>query len=51
VRLTGGVATLLKKNGVKVITGRAAIVDGKTDEVAPVGGRRRRIHPRPPDAG
>ncbi|RTZ47808.1 dihydrolipoyl dehydrogenase [Candidimonas sp. SYP-B2681] len=36
-RLTGGVKTLLKKNGVKVITGWARIIDGKTVEVAQSG--------------
>lgn len=33
-RLTGGVAALLKKNGVHVIKGWARIIDGKTVEVA-----------------
>src|SRR5690606_29707311 len=33
-RLTGGVAALLKKNGVHVIKGWARIIDGKTIEVA-----------------
>lgn len=32
-RLTGGVAGLLKKHGVRVIIGRARIVDGKTVDV------------------
>ena len=32
-KLTGGVATLLKKNGVQVVGGWARIVDGKTVEV------------------
>src|SRR5215467_2005377 len=32
-RLTGGVATLLKKHGAQVINGWAEIVDGKTVEV------------------
>lgn len=32
-RLTGGVAGLLKKHGVRVINGRARIVDGKTVDV------------------
>ncbi len=32
-RLTGGVETLLKKNGVKVIRGWARIIDGKTVEI------------------
>jgi len=34
-RLTGGVAALLKKNGVKVVKGWARVVDGKTVEVMP----------------
>ncbi|MBE0627678.1 MAG: dihydrolipoyl dehydrogenase [Burkholderiales bacterium] len=33
-KLTGGVAALLKKNGVQVVRGWARIVDGKTAEVA-----------------
>ncbi len=37
-RLTGGVAALLKKNGVTVVKGWARIVDGKTVEVAPPDG-------------
>ena len=36
-RLTAGVATLLKKNGVKVIKGWATIVDGKTVEASAAG--------------
>ena len=32
-RLTGGVAALLKKNGVQVVSGWARIIDGKTVEV------------------
>ncbi len=36
-RLAGGVATLLKKNGVEVIAGWARIVDGKTVDVHPAG--------------
>ena len=32
-RLTGGVAALLKKNGVEVVRGWARIIDGKTAEV------------------
>lgn len=32
-KLTGGVGALLKKNGAKVLRGRARIVDGKTVEV------------------
>jgi dihydrolipoamide dehydrogenase len=34
-RLTGGVGTLLKKNGAQVIKGWARIVDGKTVDVQP----------------
>jgi len=34
-RLTGGVAALLKKNGVKVVKGWARVIDGKTVEVTP----------------
>jgi dihydrolipoamide dehydrogenase len=34
-RLTGGVGTLLKKNGVQVVKGWATLVDGKTVDVAP----------------
>jgi len=41
-RLTGGVAALLKKNGVNVVGGWARIVDGKTVEVL-VGGEPVRI--------
>jgi dihydrolipoamide dehydrogenase len=36
-RLTGGVGTLLKKAGVRVVQGRGRIVDGKTVEVAHAG--------------
>ncbi len=36
-RLTGGVASLLKKNGVKVVNGWASVIDGKTVEVMPHG--------------
>ncbi|MEZ5545829.1 MAG: dihydrolipoyl dehydrogenase [Lysobacteraceae bacterium] len=36
-RLTGGVAALLKKNGVRLVAGMARIVDGKTVEVAGAG--------------
>ncbi len=36
-KLTTGVASLLKKNGVQVVKGWARIVDGKTVEVAAVG--------------
>ena len=32
-RLTGGVAALLKKNGVQVVSGWARVIDGKTAEV------------------
>jgi len=38
-RLTGGVAGLLKKNGVQVVSGWARIVDGKTAEVTAGGGQ------------
>jgi dihydrolipoamide dehydrogenase len=37
-RLTGGVAGLLKKHGVRVVQGRARIIDGKTVEVQSEGG-------------
>ena len=43
-RLTGGVGSLLKKNGVQVIAGWARIVDGKTVEVAAGAGQRRAAH-------
>ena len=36
-KLTGGVAALLKKNGVQVVKGWARIIDGKTVEVSPAG--------------
>jgi dihydrolipoamide dehydrogenase len=36
-RLTGGVAALLKKNGVQLVKGWARIIDGKTVEVVPSG--------------
>ena len=36
-RLTGGVAALLKKNGVRVVSGLGKVVDGKTVEVAGAG--------------
>ncbi|HET9049099.1 MAG TPA: dihydrolipoyl dehydrogenase [Chiayiivirga sp.] len=36
-RLTGGVAALLKKNGVRVVHGLGRIVDGKTVDVAGAG--------------
>lgn len=35
-RLTGGVAALLKKNGVRLVKGWARIIDGKTVEIDPV---------------
>ena len=37
-KLTGGVAALLKKNGVQVVKGWARIIDGKTVEVSPTDG-------------
>ena len=37
-RLTGGVAALLKKNGVQVVSGWARIIDGKTVAVATAAG-------------
>ena len=40
-RLTGGVAALLKKNGVRVVKGWARIVDGKTVEVSANDGSQR----------
>jgi dihydrolipoamide dehydrogenase len=42
-KLTGGVAALLKKNGVQVVQGWARIVDGKTVEVQPAQGESVRI--------
>ena len=42
-RMTGGVAGLLKKSGVQVIHGHAAIVDGKTIEVTREGEAPQRI--------
>ena len=36
-KLTGGVSALLKKNGVRLVNGWAAILDGKTVEVTPDG--------------
>jgi dihydrolipoamide dehydrogenase len=42
-RLTGGVAALLKKSGVRVVHGRAQIVDGKTVDIATVDGATLRI--------
>ena len=36
-KLTGGVGALLKKNGVRLVNGWAAILDGKTVEVTPDG--------------
>jgi dihydrolipoamide dehydrogenase len=38
-RLTGGVATLLKKNGVQIVSGWARIIDGKTAEVTTATGQ------------
>jgi len=40
-RLTGGVAALLKKNGVEVVRGWASLPDGKTAEVQTADGRLR----------
>ena len=40
-RLTGGVAGLLKRAGVNVVTGWATIVDGKTVDVQAAGGPQR----------
>lgn len=42
-KLTGGVAALLKKNGVQLVQGQAHIVDGKTVDVALAGGKTQRI--------
>ena len=42
-RLTGGVAALLRKNGVQVIKGRATVVDGKTVDVQPAQGEPVRL--------
>ncbi len=42
-RLAGGVAALLKKSGVRVQSGRATIVDGKTVDVVDAAGERVRI--------
>ncbi len=42
-RLTGGVATLLKKHRVDVLAGHAQIIDGKTVEVATAGGEVTRV--------
>jgi dihydrolipoamide dehydrogenase len=42
-RLTGGVGTLLKKNGAQVIKGWARIVDGKTVDVQPHDGEPVRL--------
>jgi dihydrolipoamide dehydrogenase len=42
-KLTGGVAALLKKNGVQVVRGWARIIDGKTVEVRPAAGEPLRI--------
>jgi len=38
-RLTGGVATLLRKNGVQVVSGWARVIDGKTAEVTTAAGK------------
>ncbi len=40
-KLTGGVAALLKKNGVEVVQGWASLLDGKTAEVETAAGRVR----------
>lgn len=40
-RLTGGVSSLLKKSGTRVVSGTARILDGKTVEVATRDGPRR----------
>jgi dihydrolipoamide dehydrogenase len=42
-RLAGGVAALLKKSGVRVLHGRATIVDGKTVDVVATGGEPMRV--------
>ena len=42
-KLTGGVAALLKKNGVEVVQGWASLLDGKTAEVATADGGSLRI--------
>ncbi len=42
-RLGGGVAALLKKSGVRVLHGRATIVDGKTVDVVDAGGEAVRV--------
>jgi dihydrolipoamide dehydrogenase len=42
-RLTGGVATLLKKHGVQVLQGWARILDGKTVELSPPDGLALRL--------
>jgi dihydrolipoamide dehydrogenase len=42
-RLTGGVGALMKKNGVRVVPGRAHIVDGKTVDVAQADGATMRL--------
>jgi dihydrolipoamide dehydrogenase len=42
-RLTGGVAALLRKNGVQVIQGWATVVDGKTVDVATAQGEPVRL--------
>ncbi|VTU29578.1 Dihydrolipoyl dehydrogenase [Variovorax sp. SRS16] len=43
-RLTGGVGTLLKKNGVQVLKGWAEIVDGKTVDIRTADGESLRVH-------
>ena len=42
-RLTGGVASLLRKAGVRVIAGRATLVDGKTVDVRDANGEVQRL--------
>ncbi len=42
-RLTGGVGSLLRKNGVQVIKGWASVIDGKTVDVQSAGGEPLRI--------
>jgi dihydrolipoamide dehydrogenase len=42
-RLTGGVGSLLRKNGVQVLKGWASIVDGKTVDVRPAQGEPLRL--------
>lgn len=43
-KLTGGVAALLKKNGVRLIQGEARIVDGKNVDIACADGKALRMH-------